>query len=254
MIKKIKVISIILIMSFLFCSASFATGNLTLPTVTIGIDNATEPQETVNTIQIILLLTVLALAPSILILMTSFTRIVIVLSFLRSAMGTNQMPPNQVMVGLALFLTFFIMSPTFAKINDEALQPYLANEISQQEAFDKAVTPLKTFMLSQIRGEKDLALFLELSGEQAPENLEDLSLTVIIPAFTISELKIAFQLGFVVYIPFLIIDMIVASTLMSMGMMMLPPSMISLPFKLLIFILVDGWNLLISSVVSGFVR
>ena len=254
MIRKMKFISIVLIMFLMFSSVSFATTNLTIPTVTIGVDNATEPQETVNTIQIILLLTVLALAPSILILMTSFTRIIIVLSFLRSAMGTSQMPPNQVLIGLALFLTFFIMSPTFAKINTDALQPYLANEITQQEAFDNAVKPLKTFMLSQIRGEKDLALFLELSGEKAPENLEDLPLTIIIPAFTISELKVAFQLGFIVYIPFLIIDMVVASTLMSMGMMMLPPTMISLPFKLLIFILVDGWNLLITSVVSRFVR
>lgn len=253
MTKKLKIISLILIISLTLFSVSFAT-NLTLPTISIGVDNATEPQETVTTIQIILLLTVLTLAPSILILMTSFTRIVIVLSFLRSAMGTAQMPPNQVMIGLALFLTFFIMSPTFSRINDEALEPYLANEITQQEAFDNAVTPLKTFMLSQIRGEKDIALFLELSGEKAPEKLEDLPLTVIIPAFTISELKVAFQLGFIIYIPFLIIDMIVASTLMSMGMMMLPPSMISLPFKLLVFILVDGWNLLISSVVSGFVR
>lgn len=253
MIKKMKIISFILIACFMLFSVSFAT-NLTLPTITLGVESATEPQETVTTIQIILLLTVLTLAPSILILMTSFTRIVIVLSFLRSALGTNQMPPNQVLIGLALFLTFFIMSPTFSKINNDALQPYLANEITQEVALENAINPIKSFMLGQIRGEKDIALFLELSGEKAPEKLEDLPLTVIIPSFILSELKIAFQLGFIVYIPFLIIDMVVASTLMSMGMMMLPPSMISLPFKLLIFILVDGWNLLITSIVTGFVR
>jgi len=254
MSKKFKVTLLILLISTLFISVSFAEP-LTIPKITLGVEEAAEPQDTVTTIQVILLLTILTLAPSILVLMTSFTRIVIVLSFLRSAMGTNQMPPNQVMVGLALFLTFFIMSPTFAKINDNALQPYLANEISQQEAYDNAVKPIKDFMLSQLRGEDDLALFVEIAElEEVPEDLSDLPLTIIIPSFIISELKIAFQMGFVIYIPFLIIDMIVSSTLMSMGMMMLPPSLISMPFKLLLFILVDGWNLVIKTVVTGFVR
>jgi len=254
MSKKFKVTLLILLISTLFISVSFAAP-LNIPKITLGVEEATEPQDTVTTIQIILLLTVLTLAPSILVLMTSFTRIVIVLSFLRSALGTNQMPPNQVMVGLALFLTFFIMSPTFSKINDNALQPYLANEITQQEAYDNAVKPIKDFMLGQLRGDDDLALFVEIAElKEVPEDLSELPLTIIIPAFIISELKIAFQMGFVIYIPFLIIDMIVSSTLMSMGMMMLPPSLISMPFKLLLFILVDGWNLLIKSVVTGFVR
>lgn len=254
MSKKIKVLLLILIVSTVFISISFAEP-ISIPKITLGIDEATEPQETVTTIQVILLLTVLTLAPSILILMTSFTRIIIVLSFLRSALGTNQMPPNQVMVGLALFLTFFIMSPTFTKINDTALQPYLNNEISQEVAYDNAVGAVKTFMISQLRGESDLALFVEIAGlETVPEDLTDLPLTIIVPAFAISELKIAFQMGFVIYIPFLIIDMIVSSTLMSMGMMMLPPSLISMPFKLLLFILVDGWNLVIRTIVTGFVQ
>jgi len=254
MLKKFKVILLILIVSTVFISISFAEP-INIPKITLGIDEATEPQETVTTIQVILLLTVLTLAPSILILMTSFARIIIVLSFLRSALGTNQMPPNQVMVGLALFLTFFIMSPTFNEINNNALQPYLANEINQQEAYDNAVGSIKHFMLSQLRGESDLALFVEIGEvKEVPEDLSELPLTIIVPSFIISELKIAFQMGFVIYIPFLIIDMIVSSTLMSMGMMMLPPSLISMPFKLLLFILVDGWNLVIRTIVTGFVR
>ena len=254
MLKKFKIILLILIVSSVFISISFAEP-INIPKITLGIDEATEPQETVTTIQVILLLTVLTLAPSILILMTSFARIIIVLSFLRSALGTNQMPPNQVMVGLALFLTFFIMSPTFNEINNNALQPYLANEISQQEAYDNAVGSIKHFMLSQHRGESDLALFVEIGEiKEVPEDLSELPLTIIVPSFIISELKIAFQMGFLIYIPFLIIDMIVSSTLMSMGMMMLPPSLISMPFKLLLFILVDGWNLVIKTIVTGFVR
>lgn len=254
MSKRFKLVFLILIVSVIFVSVSFAEP-VTIPKITLGIDEATEPQDAVNTIQVILLLTVLTLAPSILILMTSFTRIIIVLSFLRSALGTNQMPPNQVLIGLALFLTFFIMSPTFSRVNNEALQPYLANQISQQEALDNAIFPIKEFMLSQLRGESDLALFVELAElKEVPEDLSELPLTVIIPSFIISELKIAFQMGFVIYIPFLIIDMIVSSTLMSMGMMMLPPSLISMPFKLLLFILVDGWNLVVKTVVTGFMR
>lgn len=254
MSKKLKMTLLIFLISTLFISVSLAEP-VTIPKVTLGIEEATEPQDTVTTIQVILLLTILTLAPSILILMTSFTRIVIVLSFLRSAMGTNQMPPNQVMVGLALFLTFFIMSPTFTKINDNALQPYLANEISQEQAYDNAIKPIKDFMLGQLRGEDELALFVEIAGlEEVPEDLSELPLTIIVPAFAISELKIAFQMGFIIYIPFLIIDMIVSSTLMSMGMMMLPPSLISMPFKLLLFILVDGWSLVVKTIVTGFVR
>jgi len=253
MSRKSKLFAVILIVGVLFFQVAFAEP-IPIPKIGLSMEPATEPADTVNTIQIILLLTVLSLAPSILIMMTSFTRIIIILSFLRNALGTQQMPPNQIMIGLALFLTFFIMAPTFAQVNENALQPYLANEISQQEAFDQALLPFKNFMLGQIRGESDLALFVELSGEPAPENLSDLPLTVVIPAFILSELKVAFQIGFIIYIPFLVIDMVVSSTLMSMGMMMLPPVMISLPFKVLLFILVDGWHLIVESIVTGFVR
>lgn len=251
--KKSRVFAVIVIMVVLLFQSAFAQP-IAIPNVALSLEPATEPADAVNTIQIILLLTVLALAPSILIMMTSFTRIIIILSFLRNALGTQQMPPNQILIGLALFLTFFIMSPTFGQINERALQPYLANEISQQEAMDQALLPIKEFMLGQIRGDSDLALFVELSGEPAPENLSDLPLTVVIPAFILSELKLAFQIGFIIYIPFLVIDMVVSSTLMSMGMMMLPPVMISLPFKILLFILVDGWRLIVESIVTGFVR
>lgn len=202
-------------------------------------------------VEIVLLMTLLSLAPALLILLTSFTRIVIVLGFLRQAMGTNQMPSNQIIIGLALFLTFVIMGPVFQRINDEALQPYLAEEIGQQEAFGLAAAPLKGFMLDQVR-EKDVALFLELTGREAPENPEDLPLLIVVPSFVLGELKMAFQIGFVLFLPFLIIDMVVASVLMSMGMMMLPPVLISLPFKVLLFVLVDGWYLIVRSLVSAF--
>ena len=202
-------------------------------------------------LQILLTLTVLSLAPSILIMMTSFTRIIVVLSFMRSALGTQQMPPNQVLIGLALFLTFYTMSPYWTTINNKALQPYLANAITQEAAMTEAVKPVREFMFKQTR-ENDLALFVNLSEIPRPNSPDDVPTTTLIPAFVISELKTAFQIGFLIYIPFIVIDMIVASTLMSMGMMMVPPVMISLPFKLLLFILVDGWHLLIRSLVTSF--
>ena len=197
------------------------------------------------------LLTILSLAPGILIMLTSFTRIIIVLSFVRTGLGTQSMPPNQVLVGLALFLTFFIMSPIFVEINDNAVQPYLAGDVTQEEAFDTAVVPIKEFMSKHTR-EKDLALFIKYNGLEKPESIADVPLTALIPAFAISELKTAFQIGFVIFIPFLIIDMVVASTLMAMGMMMFPPVMISLPFKILLFVLVDGWYLIIESLLLSF--
>ncbi len=202
-------------------------------------------------IEIVLLMTVLSLAPAFLVLLTSFTRIVIVLGFLRQALGTNQMPANQILVGLALFLTVVIMAPVFQQINQGALQPYLNEEITQSEAFGRAQSPLKDFMLRQVR-EKDVALFLELTGKEAPETPEELSMLVVIPSFILGELKTAFQMGFVLFLPFLIIDMVVASVLMSMGMMMLPPVLISLPFKVLLFVLVDGWYLITRSLVMAF--
>ncbi|TCL40143.1 flagellar biosynthetic protein FliP [Anaerospora hongkongensis] len=222
-----------------------------IPNLNIGVEAANNPQDVALSLQILLTLTVLSLAPSILIMMTSFTRIIVVLSFLRSALGTQQMPPNQVLVGLALFLTFYTMSPYWDVVNTKALQPYLANTITQDAAMTEAMKPMREFMLKQTR-ENDLALFVNLSEMARPNTPEDIPTTTIIPAFMISELKTAFQIGFLIYIPFIVIDMVVASTLMSMGMMMVPPVMISLPFKILLFILVDGWHLLIRSLVTSF--
>lgn len=204
-----------------------------------------------TTIQLLLLLTVLTLAPSILIMMTCFTRIIIVLSFVRQGLATQSMPPNQVLIGIALFITFFIMAPVFSEINTEALQPFANNEITQEEAFDRATAPIKEFMSKHTR-EKDLALFMGYAELERPESLEDIPLTVLVPAFAISELKTAFQIGFLIFVPFLVIDMIVASVLMSMGMMMLPPVMIALPFKILLFVLVDGWYLIVQSLLLSF--
>lgn len=210
-----------------------------------------KPADVSNTITIILMVTILSLAPAIVVLMTSFTRIIIVLGFIRTSLATQQMPPNQVLVGLALFLTLFVMSPTLNEINQTALQPFLNNQISQTQALQEAAKPMKKFMYLQTRT-KDLLLFMEYSKAEKPKTYEDISLTTLIPAFAISELKTAFQMGFMIFIPFLVIDMIVASVLMSMGMMMLPPVMISMPFKILLFILVDGWHLVIQSLLLSF--
>mgnify|MGYP001271653463 FL=1 len=216
-----------------------------------GIELPEDPNSVSNSLTIILLITVLSIAPAILIMMTSFTRIVIVLGFVRTALATNQTPPTQVLIGLALFLSLFIMAPTLGEINEQALQPYFNEEISQREAFERAQVPIKEFMAKQTR-EKDLLLFLNYAKAERPSSVQDIPLTVLIPAFAISELKTAFQMGFMIFIPFLIIDMVVASVLMSMGMMMLPPVMISLPFKILLFILVDGWHLVVQSLLSSF--
>ena len=216
----------------------------------IGGGNGT-PQETSSAIQILLILTVLSVAPAILLLMTSFTRIVIVLSFVRNALATQQMPPNQVLVALALFLTFFIMAPTFGKVNETAVQPFMQGKLTQEQAFNAAVIPFKEFMAKQTR-EKDLALFVEFTKAERPKTIQDIPLTALVPAYAISELKTAFQIGFMIFIPFLVIDMIISSILMGMGMMMLPPVMISLPFKILLFIMVDGWYLVVKSLLTSF--
>lgn len=217
----------------------------------VRLEDSKEPEDYVFSLQLLFILTVLTLAPSILIMMTSFTRIIIVLSFIRNALGLQQTPPNQVIIGLALFLTFFIMAPIGIQINDGAIQPFLKEEINQEMAMEKAMEPIREFMFRQTR-DKDLGLFLNMKKMAKVNNLEDIPSHVLIPAFIISELKTAFQIGFVIYIPFLVIDMVVSSTLMSMGMMMLPPVIISLPFKILLFVLVDGWNLIVKSVVLGF--
>ncbi len=222
-----------------------------IPKVSLSIGNGKNPGDLAVTIEILLLLTILSLAPAILILTTSFTRIIVVLHFLRQALGLQQMPPNQLLIGLALFLTYFIMHPVFSQINDQALQPYLKKKISYEEALKKGQEPLRKFMLNQTR-EKDLALFVSLDHSPKPKNEWDVPVYKIVPAFVISELRLAFQIGFLLYIPFLVIDLVVASVLMSMGMLMLPPVMISLPFKILLFVMVDGWYLIIGSMVHSF--
>lgn len=234
------------------CAAGVAWAEpLPLPALNIGVGTATKPSDVAVTIQIFLLLTVLTLAPSLLIMTTSFTRIVVVLSFLRTALGTQQAPSNQIILALSLFLTFFIMSPVWQQINRDAYQPWKAQQISQGQAVDRGLKPIRTFMLSQTR-EKDLALFVSLSRLPRPKNADDIPTLTLIPAFMISELRTAFQIGFLIYIPFIVVDMVVASVLMSMGMMMLPPVMISLPFKILLFVLVDGWGLVVGSLVKSF--
>ncbi|MBN1106936.1 MAG: flagellar type III secretion system pore protein FliP [Deltaproteobacteria bacterium] len=222
-----------------------------LPSVTIGVEQTDKPQQVSVLLQILFLLTVLTLAPAIMVMMTSFTRLAIVFSLVRHALGTQQMPPNQILIGLSLLLTFFLMTPVYNRVNSEALQPYLAEEISQEEAVHKALQPIREFMLKQTR-KKDLSLFMSVSKSEKPKNLEEIPTTVLISSFVTSELKTAFQIGFLIYIPFLVIDMVVASVLLSMGMMMLPPFMVSLPFKLMLFVLVDGWHLLVGSMVRSF--
>lgn len=222
-----------------------------LPQVTVGVNTADNPRDFAVTIQILLLLTVLALAPSILIMTTSFIRIVVALHFVRQAIGTQTLPPNQLIVGLALFLTMFVMGPTFSKIYEEAWKPYAEQEITLAQAWDTGQKPLRTFMLAHTR-EKDLQVFVRMADIDQPDTPDDLPIRVIIPGFIISELRVGFQIGFLIYMPMLIIDMVVASILMSMGMMMLPPVMISLPFKLLMFVLVDGWYLVVQSLVESF--
>ncbi|MBI4596545.1 MAG: flagellar type III secretion system pore protein FliP [Candidatus Tectomicrobia bacterium] len=224
---------------------------LTLPKISVTLDQATGPKDTAVTLQILFLFTLLTLAPAILIMFTSFARVVVVLSFLRQAIGTQQMPPNQIIIGLALFLTFFIMAPVWQKVNSEALQPYLEDKLNSEDAFNSALVPLRSFMFSQTR-EKDLALFTDIAKMTKPSTRNEIPTYVLMPAFIISELKTAFQIGFLIYLPFLVLDMVVASVLMSMGMLMLPPVMISLPFKLMLFVMVDGWNLLIGSLVKSF--
>lgn len=228
-------------------NTAFAEGNIGI-NVNLGDGNG---EVGTSAISLLLLITVLSLAPAILVLMTSFTRIIIVLGFVRTSLGTQQMPPNQVLIGLALFLTLFIMAPTLSQVNEQALQPYLKNEITQTEALAKAADPMKEFMYKHTRP-KDLLLFMDYTKTEKPESYKDIPITVLVPAYAISEMKTAFQMGFMIFVPFLIIDMVVASTLMAMGMMMLPPVMISLPFKILLFVLVDGWYLIVKSLLTSF--
>jgi flagellar biosynthetic protein FliP len=248
MLKKLAFLVPFFTLGFFSIAYAASPTDSILPGIDLG---SNSPGNVSTTVRLILLITVLSIAPAILVLMTCFTRIIIVLGFVRNALGTQQIPPNQVMIGLALFLTFFIMGPTFSQMNQKALQPYMAGKMSQQEAFQEASVPLKEFMSKQTR-EKDLELFLDYGGMKMPKEIKDIPLSALVPAYAISELKTAFQMGFMIFIPFLVIDMIVSSVLMSMGMMMLPPVMISLPFKILLFFLVDGWHLIVQSLLSSF--
>lgn len=245
-----KAVLLLLVAAFAFLIVGDVSAQA-IPKLSIEVGKATKPGDLSATLQIVILLTVLALAPSILIMTTAFIRIAVVLSFLRHAIGTTQMPPNQLLIGLALILTMFIMSPVFTTSYTEGIKPYLDEKITKEEAFTKGVAPFRKFMLAQTR-EEDLSLFVNMSKMPAPKNSDDIPLQVLVPGFVISELRTAFQIAFVIFIPFLVIDMVVASVLMSMGMMMLPPSIVSLPFKLLLFVLVDGWYLLVKSLVESF--
>mgnify|MGYP000890054290 CR=1 FL=1 len=230
---------------------NFLQATIPFPSIDIGVGLAEGPGDVVASLQILLVLTVLTLAPAILILMTSFTRTVIVLSFIRNAVGTNQVPPNQVLIGLALFLTAFIMGPALSSVYTEAVLPYINGELGLEEMWEAGLAPVREFMFKHTR-KKDLEMFIVMQGGERPASPEDVDTFTLIPSFVISELKTAFQLGFVIFIPFLVIDMVVASTLMGMGMMMLPPVMISLPFKILLFVLVDGWHLIVRSLLASF--
>ena len=256
MIRVKRGLKIAVVLSIMTFFSSHAYAETTFPfKFGFSVEPASTPQEVSSSIQLLLILTVLSLAPAIIIMMTSFTRIIIVLSFLRNALGTQQMPPNRFRIGLALFLSLFIMSPVISDINTQAYEPFNRGEITQEEAFENTSDAIKGFMLKQFGdNEKELAFFVSLAKIETPvRNPMDLPLTVIIPAFIINELTIAFKIGFLIYIPFLIIDMVVSSTLMSMGMMVLPPIMIALPFKVLLFIMVDGWNLITRTLVSSFI-
>lgn len=250
MISKLKkLLGVFILYSFATLSSNAA---ISFPNINIGMQNASTPQEFTQGVQVLILLTILTLAPSIIIMTTAFIRIVIVLSLTRQAIGTTTLPPNQVIVGLALILTFFVMSPTLAKINDSAYQPYMKNLITQQQALDNSLVPLRDFMFKQTRQE-ELALFVKLSKISKPKTKDDVPTYVLIPSFVLSELKTAFKIGFVIFLPFLVIDLVVASVLVSMGMMFLPPTTIAMPFKLIMFVMVDGWALITKSLIEGFV-
>ena len=249
--KRLLLILLIVAVSFLL-SSCVGTPEAQAPGLTLQVDpGGGTPQQTTSGVQLLVLLTILSLAPGILILGTCFTRIVIVLSMLRSAIGTPTIPPNQVVIGLSLLLTFFIMAPVYNKIDQTAIQPYLKNEISQDAALTAAIAPIRDFMFKQTR-QKDIALFMDLNGNSQPASADDVPTVALFPAFVISELRTAFTMGFILYIPFLVIDLVVSSVLLSMGMMMLPPSLVSLPFKILLFIMVDGWYLIVNSLVLSF--
>jgi flagellar biosynthetic protein FliP len=243
---------LLLLSPFLFLLMATADCQaVTLPTVQIGLADTNDPKQVSVLIEILLIFTVLSIAPAIILMTTCFTRLIVAFSFLRNALGTQQMPPAQLLIGLSLFLTVFIMTPVLKEMNETAVKPYMNQQIGIQQAFTEGIKPLRAFMFKQTR-EKDLALFLGIAKLQKPANKDEVPTTILVPAFVISELKTAFQIGFILFLPFLVIDMVVASVLLSRGMMMLPPVMVSLPFKLLLFVLVDGWYLIVGSLVKSF--
>jgi flagellar biosynthetic protein FliP len=247
-----RVVAVIIVALVLLASVAYAAAATTnVPSISIQVGQDGGPGAPSLAMQIVVLLTVLSLAPALFVMVTSFTRIVIVLAFLRQALGTQQVPPNQVLIGLSLFLTFFIMAPVWDRIQADAVEPYLSQKVTQEEALTIASKPLRQFMLRQAR-EKDLALFVRIAKLDPPRTPDDIPLRVVIPSFIVGELRTAFQVGFLISIPFLIVDMVVASVLMSMGMMLLPPILVSLPFKLILFVLADGWHLVVGSLVGSF--
>ena len=235
----------------LFFGASYADAQTSTPKIELNLSEVDDPDAFLPALKIVAVLTILSVAPAILLMTTSFTRILVVLAFVRQALGTQSMPPNQVLVGLAMFLTLFTMSPVLNEVMDNGISPYMEKSITQSKAIDEMIKPMRTFMLSEVR-EADLGVFMNIAKVEKPENADDVPLNILMPAFLISELKTAFQMGFLIYIPFLIIDMVVSSILMAMGMMMLPPTVVSLPFKLVLFVLVDGWSILVDSLVKSF--
>jgi flagellar biosynthetic protein FliP len=250
--QRLVAAGLVLGLALLASGCVAADGSTTIPNVGVGPDGASNPTNAATGVQLLVLLTVVSIAPALLIMVTSFTRTIVVLSLVRNAIGVPSLPPNQVLLGLAFLLTVFVMAPVWKTVNTEALQPYLAGELPQTEALHRAEGPIRKFMLAQTR-ESDLTLFVNLSREERPNTVEDVPTYVVIPAFLVSELKTAFLMGFIIFVPFLVIDVVVSSALLSMGMMMLPPVVVSLPFKILLFVLVDGWGLIIGSLVSSFV-
>jgi flagellar biosynthetic protein FliP len=248
-----RILPFLAVLGFLWCAlpAPAAKAQTKIPTISVDLKETDDPEDFVPAVKIVALLTILSVAPAILLMMTSFTRILVVLSFVRQALGTTTMPPNQVILGLALFLTMFTMAPVWDTVKTKAFDPYIEKKITQEQALDELLKPVKKFMLAQTR-ETDLELFFGVTKSPKPKTAADVSMSTLMPAFMVSELKTAFQIGFLIYIPFLVIDMVISSVLMAMGMMMLPPTVVSLPFKLILFVLVDGWSLIVENIVKSF--
>lgn len=250
-IRKVLPLAALFCLCAVLFPGSKAQADTKIPTISLDLKETDNPEDFVPAVKIVAMLTIMSVAPAILLMMTSFTRILVVLSFVRQALGTTTMPPNQVIVGLAMFLTMFTMAPVWDTVRDKAFNPYIEKKITQEQALEELIKPVRKFMLAQTR-ETDLELFFGVTKQPKPKSVEDVSMTTLMPAFMVSELKTAFQIGFLIYIPFLVIDMVISSVLMAMGMLMLPPTVVSLPFKLILFVLVDGWALIVENIVKSF--